>query len=515
MTIATGKLENRRVQQLEINGILWAACDAFHGVVSRSEAKIYILAMLLLKYVSDVWLDYYEGCQQQYGDDPERLSQELRKRFVLPNEASFYDLYRQRDASNLGELINKALETIENHEVMLDGVFRHVDFNRGNRIPTQAWNSLLRDLLEKFNKPQLNLRPSQVDEDIVGNACTHLIEQFEGSDGEEFFTPVQVSKLIAQLAKPKSGDSIYDPACGSASLLIRVAEEVKNGNCSLFGQEKNWRIWAIAKMNMLLHGKDEARLECGHTLTNPALTELGQLMKFDVVVSNPPFSLGNWGFENAEQDPYHRFHRGIPPKGTGDYAFISHMIESALPLKGKVVVIAPHGVLFRGGSESKIRQQLIKENLLDAVIGLPSQLLPSTSIPIVILVFDRSREKEGKNQKRKDILFIDASEKHAHGRVKNTLLDEHISHIVKVYDERKNVNDYAHVATLDEIEKNDFNLSIFLYVDRSEDAKTIDITVVQREINQLESQLTEVRSEMANSLKQLGIEVATGDEPFV
>jgi len=515
MVVTTDKLENRNVQQSEIDGILWAASDTLRGVMDISEATRYILAMLCLKYVSDVWLDLYEMYQQQYRDDPESMQELEKEWFVLPKEASFYYLYRQRDANNLGKLINKALKAIEKHEAKLDGVFQHIDFSRSNRTPTEAWNELLKRLLEEFSRPQLDLRLSQVDKDIVGNACIRLIERSEGSDAGEFFTPVQLSKLIAKLAKPKSGDSIYDPACGSASLLIRVAEEVEDGNYSLFGQERNYSVWTIAKMNMLLHGIDEARLECGDTLKNPALTKLDQLMKFDVVVSDPPFSLGEWGFENAASDPYNRFRRGTPPRGNGDYAFISHMIESALPSKGRVVVIAPHGVLFRRAKEDKIRKQLIEENLLDAVIAIPSRLLPYGGISIVILVFDRSREKGGDNQKRKDVLFIDASRESERGRAKNTLLDEHINHIVEVYRERKNVENYAHVATLDEIKKNDFNLSISHYIDMSEDAKTIDITVVQQEMNQLESQLTEVRSKMANSLKQLGVEVAIGDEPFL
>ena len=200
--------------------------------------------------------------------------------------------------------------------------------------------------------------------------------------------------------RPKPGDTICDPACGSGSLLIRAAEEVGSENFALYGQEVNGATWALARMNMFLHAKDAARIEWCDTLNSPALIEGDQLMKFDVVVANPPFSLDKWGAENADTDQFKRFWRGIPPKSKGDYAFITHMIEIAKRQSGRVAVIVPHGVLFRGGAEGQIRQALIEENLLDAVIGLPANLFTTTGIPVAILVFDRSREQGGANEDR-------------------------------------------------------------------------------------------------------------------
>jgi type I restriction enzyme M protein len=233
------------------------------------------------------------------------------------------------------------------------------------------------------------------------------------------------------------------------------------------------------------------------------LVEKDKLMKFNVVVANPPFSLDKWGAENAESDPYKRFFRGVPPKSKGDWAFITHMVETSLAGEGRVVVVVPHGVLFRGSSEGKIREAMIRENLLDAVIGLPENLFPTTSIPVAILVFDRSREIAGKNAKRKDVLFIDASREFVQGKKQNSLSEENISKIVATYKKRKNVDKYAHVATFEEIEGNEFNLNIPRYVDTFEEEAPIDVDAVQKDIDRLEKELAEVRKQMAQKLKEI------------
>jgi type I restriction enzyme M protein len=504
---------DKKIRQEEINGILWAACDTFRGVVDPSEYKNYILVMLFVKYISDTWRDHYAEYQKQYGDDPQRIRRRMeRERFVLPEGASFYDLYNQRDAANIGELINEVLEKIEEHpanKAKLDGVFRNIDFNSESNLGrTKDRNRRLKNVLEDFANPKMDLRPSLVDEDIIGNAYIYLIERFATGAGKkagEFFTPAQISKLVAKLAQPQPGDRICDPACGSGALLIQVANEVGSENYSLFGQEVNGGTWALARMNMFLHGRDGARIEWGDTLNSPALVEMDSLMKFDVVVANPPFSLDKWGSEDASEDTFKRFWRGVPPKTKGDYAFISHMVEAALPREGRVVVIAPHGVLFRGSSEGLIRRKLIEENLLDAVIGLPANLFPSTSIPVAILVFDRSREEGGVNEARQDVLFIDASQDFQPGKNQNALLDEHVEKIAAAYRARKGVDKYAHVASFDEIAENDFNLNIPRYVDTFEEEEEIDVAEVQKEIKQIENELTEVRGKMAKYLKELGV----------
>jgi len=312
------------------------------------------------------------------------------------------------------------------------------------------------------------LRPTRVSEDIIGECYIYLISRFASDAGKkagEFYTPAAVSNLLAKLAAPQAGNTICDPACGSGSLLIRAAEQVGSDNFALYGQEVNGATWALARMNMFLHSKDAARIEWCDTLNSPALIEGDQLMKFDIVVANPPFSLDKWGAENAEHDQYSRFWRGIPPKSKGDYAFITHMIEIAKRESGRVVVIVPHGVLFRGGSEGQIRKTLIEENLLDAVVGLPSNLFTTTGIPVAILVFDRSREQGGANEKRKDVLFIDASKEFTPGKTQNLLDEGHITKIVDTYRARREIDKFSNRAMPEEIKENEFNLNIPRYVD--------------------------------------------------
>lgn len=501
-----------QITQAKINQAAWAACDTFRGAVDPAQYKDYILVMLFLKYISDLWADHVKQYQKQYGGDADRIRRRLeRERFVLPEGASFYDLHEQRNEPNIGELINIALEKIEDtNRAKLEGVFRNIDFNsEANLGRPKDRNRRLKNMLEDFAKPELDLSPSRVSEDIIGECYVYLISRFASDAGKkagEFFTTAPVSRLLAKLAGPKPGNTICDPACGSGSLLIRAAEEVGSDNFALYGQEVNGATWALARMNMFLHAKDAARIEWCDTLNSPTLVEGDHLMKFDVVVANPPFSLDKWGAENAETDTFKRFWRGVPPKSKGDYGFITHMIEIAKRHSGRVAVIVPHGVLFRGGAEGKIRQALIEENLLDAVIGLPANLFTTTGIPVAILVFDRSREEGGANEKRKDVLFIDASKEFTPGKTQNILEDAHIDKILKTYAARKAVDKFAYVAKPKEIAENDFNLNIPRYVDTFEPEEEIDVAAVQKEINAIEAELADVRKRMAAYLQDLGID---------
>lgn len=518
----------KKIDQKDVNNAAWAACDTFRGVVDPAQYKDYILVMLFLKYISDVWQDHYDSYKEQYGDDNARIRRKLeRERFVLPVvrlvetdektgeetlldefPATYYSLYERRAAANIGELINIVLDHIEeSNKSKLEGVFRNIDFNSESNLgKTKDRNRRLKHLLEDFYKPQLNMKPSLVSEDVIGNTYIYLIEKFASDSGKkagEFFTPSKVTELVARLAKPKSGDRICDPACGSGGLLIQAGRQVGNRDFALFGQESNGSTWALCRMNMFLHSFDSARIEWCDTLNSPLLVEDDRLMKFNCVVANPPFSLDKWGAENAESDRYNRFWRGVPPKSKGDWAFISHMVEIALEKEGHVAVVVPHGVLFRGAKEGQIRQKMIEENLLDAVIGLPGNLFPTTNIPVAILVFDRSREKDGARENYKDVLFIDASREFVSGKNQNTLSDEHLARIMEVYDSREDVNKYAHVADFAEIKENDFNLNIPRYVDTFEEEEEIDIDTVQQEIDELEKELAEVRVKMAEKLKEI------------
>lgn len=500
-----------QITQQQVNQTAWAACDTFRGVVDAGQYKDYILVMLFLKYISDLWNDHVETYREQFGGDEARIRRRLeRERFVLPEGASFYDLYEKRNEPNIGELINIALEAIEDkNRAKLEGVFRNIDFNSESNLgKTKDRNRRLKNMLEDFAKPAMDLRPSRVTEDIIGECYIYLISRFASDAGKkagEFYTPTPISKLLAKLAAPKAGDTICDPTCGSGSLLIQASQEVGSDNYALFGQEVNGATWALARMNMFLHAKDAARIEWCDTLNSPALIEGDHLMRFDVVVANPPFSLDKWGAEDAGSDQYKRFWRGVPPKSKGDYAFITHMIEIAKRQSGRVAVIVPHGVLFRGGAEGRIRQALIEENLLDAVVGLPTNLFTSTGIPVAILVFDRSREQGGVNEDRKDVLFIDASKEFTPSKTQNVMEDAHIAKVLETYRNRAEVEKYSHNASHKEIAENGFNLNIPRYVDTFEPEEEIDVATVQKDIVRIEAELLEVRVKMAGYLKELGI----------
>jgi type I restriction enzyme M protein len=258
---------------------------------------------------------------------------------------------------------------------------------------------------------------------------------------------------------------------------------------------------------MFLHEMDNARVEWCNTITSPHLVEGDRLLRFNVVVANPPFSLDKWGHDYAENDPYNRFWRGIPPKSKGDYAFISHMIETALEDEGRVGVIVPHGVLFRGGAEGKIRQKLIEDNTLEAVIGLPANLFFGTGIPAAIVVFNKARKpwNQARSERDRHVLFIDASREFEDGKNQNRLRPEDIEKIESTFRAFRGVDKYAYAATLDEIKENDFNLNIPRYVDTFEPEPEVNISAVQKEIATLEGELAAVQKELAGHLKELGL----------
>ena len=489
--------------QTEINHVIWQACDTFRGVIDPSQYKDYILVMLFVKYLSDLSKEKRAEYEKKYQRNPERIERAMkRERFVLPETAHFDYLYERRTVNNIGELIDTALTEIQDtNKIKLGDVFRNISFNNEvNLGETKERNERLKNLLEDFHK--LDLRPSHLEaRDVIGDSYEYLIGNFaadSGKKGGEFYTPPEVSTLLARIVNPQSGDEIADPCCGSGSLLIRTAQQVKDQNVALYGQEMNAGTWALCRMNMFLHGFDNAQIEKGDTIRNPLLIEGDKLKKFNVLVANPPFSLDKWGQDAAKSDPFKRFSYGIPPKSRGDYSFILHMVSAMNETNGRAGIVVPHGVLFRGGSEGKIRQGLIEDNLLDGVVGLPSDLFFGTGIPAALVFFNRAKSDE-------KIFFIDASHDYEDGTKQNRLRQEDIEKIVTTWQKRENVDKYAHLASLDEIKENDFNLNIPLYVDTFEEEEEVDIKAVQEEIVSLESELAQVRTKMDGYLKELGL----------
>ncbi|HRE74313.1 MAG TPA: type I restriction-modification system subunit M [Flavobacteriales bacterium] len=506
----------KKISQKDINNIVWKACDTFRGLIDPSQYKDYILTMLFLKYVSDVYKDKYTDYLKKYKGDKERAKRAMKhERFVLPETSSFDYLLEHRNDSRLGETIDIALADIEeaNRSKLYSedgsGIFRNISFNSSNLGDEKDKNTRLKNLLIDFSA--LDLTPSHLESnDVIGDSYEFLISNFADQSGKkagEFYTPSEVSTLLAKLTKSKPGARICDPTCGSGSLLIKAGLEVGSDNFSLYGQEANGSTWALAVMNMFLHGFDNAIIRWGDTIRNPKLKEGDALMKFDTVVANPPFSLDKWGADEAEADKYNRFWRGVPPKSKGDWAFISHMIETTYEGKGKVGVVVPHGVLFRGASEGKIRQKTIEENILEAVIGLPANLFFGTGIPAAILIFNRGKEKN------KNVLFIDASQRFEAGKNQNKLRKQDIDHIVTTYRRFSEgklkpgivEEKFAYVALPDEIKENDFNLNIPRYVDTFEEEPEVDIKAVQKEIDKLEDELKVVQKQMDKYLKELGV----------
>jgi len=504
------------------NGIfnkVWQACDTFRGVIDPAQYKDYILTMLFVKYLSDIHKSRAAEHEKKYKGDKVRIQRALsRERFIIPEieiqdtdgkveeqfPATFDSLFERRDRTNIGELINILLEHIEDaNKGKLHNVFRNIDFNsEANLGQTRQRNVRLKHLLEDL--VDLDLRLEAIGHmDIIGDVYEYLIEKFAASAGKkagEFYTPAAVSETLARLVAPRLGDRICDPACGSGSLLIRTAKQIGTNDFSLYGQEMNGSTWALCKMNMFLHGMDASRIEWEDTIRHPQFVEDDALMKFDVVVANPPFSLDKWGQEIAATDRYGRFFRGIPPKSKGDWAFILHMLVTAIEGKGRVGVVVPHGVLFRGGQEGKIREAVVRENLLDAVIGLPANLFYGTGIPATLMIFDKSRKTKGKGK----VLFIDASREFEQSTNQNSLREPNIVKIVDTFRKKKTIEKYSYLANYAEIEENEFNLNIPRYVDTFEPEPEIDIAAVQQEIEAIEADLKKTQAKMKEYLKELG-----------
>ena len=441
---------------------------------------------------------------QRYNGDDKRIERALgREKFKLDDSCTFDYLVANKGKENLGEIINAALDKIEeDNPQKLTGIFRGVDFNDAKSLgDVKEKNAILKNLLEDFSDPRLDLSPSKLEgNDVIGDSYEYLIANFasdSGKKGGEFFTPSQVSSLLAMLVQAREGAEIYDPTCGSGSLLIKAAREIGTKNFAIYGQERNSTTHSLCRMNMFLHDINDADIQLGNTIRNPRILENDKLKKFDVVVANPPFSLDKWGADDVANDKYNRFEFGIPPKSKGDYAFIQHMLAS-LNESGRMAVVVPHGVLFRGAAEGKIRKQIIDNNLLDAVIGLPANLFYGTSIPACIMVFKKQKNSN-------DVLFIDASNEFEKGKNQNKLTYDNIKKIFDTYKSRQSLEKYSHVAKLEEIKENDYNLNIPRYVDTFEEEEPVDIEATKQAIAELEAKREALKTKMAEYLKELGV----------
>jgi type I restriction enzyme M protein len=485
----------------QLERYLWSAADILRGSIDSSDYKGYIFGLLFLKRLSDRFDEECEALREE-GADPEDPDEH---QFFVPKRARWGEI--QKVATNIGEVLNKACSALEDKNASLEGVLAGIDFNDERKLgDTKNRDTVLARLVQHFSR--INLRNTALSEpDLLGRAYEYLIEKFAddaGKKGGEFYTPRKVVQLIVEILAPKEGMRICDPTCGSGGMLIECATFIERHggnakNLSLFGQEKNLGTWAICKMNTLLHGLPDARIEKGDTIRDPKLLQDGELMLFDRVIANPPFSLDEWGREVAEHDGFGRFRFGIPPKTKGDLAFVQHMVATT-NVKGMVGVVMPHGVLFRGAAEGTIREGLLREDLVEAVIGLPQNLFYGAGIPAVIWVFNRAKVAA----RRGKILFIEASREFGAGANQNHLRDEDVSKIVTTFHGYKDVDKYARVVDLGEVEKNDFNLNISRYVETAEAAEKVDVRAAIAKLRELEHARAEAEAKMNAYLKELG-----------
>ena len=514
-------------QKKNLEKQLWAIADLLRGKMNADEYKNYILGFIFYKYLSEIQGKYADKILEESGENRKYIDNnfseeeitELKKDsldelgfFLKPAELFYYLVKKSKGETDdkktfILEDLKKVLNHIEQTSAGTEseddfaGLFSDVDLTSVKLgLSENKKNELIVDILNRLNEIDFKIHDPK--SDLLGDAYEYLIGEFAagaGKKGGEFYTPAQVSSLLAQIVteNKKRVRSAYDPTCGSGSLLLKLRQNAEV--VDYYGQELNPTTYNLARMNMILHGVHFASFDIrrGDTLTDDGF----EGKDFEVVIANPPFGLKWKSSDDPVLDEDERFvqYGALAPKGAADYAFVTHMLYH-LADNGTMAVVLPHGALFRSGKEGKIRQYIIeKQNFLDAVIGLPSNLFYGTSIPATILVFKKCREDNA------DILFIDASKEFEKGKNQNHLTEENLEKIFKTYSERKEVKKYSHKASLEEIKENDYNLNIPRYVDTFEEEEEIDISEVATNLQNLQKGEKDLQAKIGEFCEELKI----------
>lgn len=480
-------MSQEKITLSQLEQYLSKAAWILKGPVDASDFKVYIFPLLFFKRISDVYDEEYQLALEESEGDEEYATLPEFHRFEIPVDCHWKDV--RETTTNVGLAIEKALRGIEQaNQDFLYGIFGDAQWSNKNKLSDR----LLIDLIEHFS--QYNLSNSNVDADLLGNSYEYLIKHFADLTNKkagEFYTPRSVVHLLGLILDPHEGETIYDPACGTGGMLLECVAHLKESGedyrtLKLYGQEKNLTSSSIARMNMFLHGVEDFSIERGDTLRTPAFFHADGLKTFDCVIANPPFSLKGWGAENWASDPYGRNIAGVPPKGNGDMAWVQHMITS-MNETGRMTVVLPHGALFRKGAEGKIREALLKQDMLEAVIGLGSNIFYGTQLAACVMVFKKQKEANRKGK----VVFIDASDQVKVGRAQNFLEPEHVDQIFKWYSNFEDVDNFVKVASKKDLEENEYNLNIPLYVEK----------IIEDNLPSVEEALADLKTAWDESLK--------------
>ena len=500
----------------ELQSKLWQAADILRGQIDSADYKNYIFSMLFLKRLSDRFDEEVANAVAAGVPQAAAVADPDEHQFAVPETAHWSHIVKA--TMNLGEALNVASHEIEDANAgRIDGVLTGTNWNDESKLGSPANRErIIRSLLNHFN--DLDLRDTNFAGDregtgnVLGDAYEYLINQFAddaGKKGGEFYTPRSVVRLIVELLQPKEGMRVCDPTFGSAGMLIFAADYVREQggnirNLALEGQERNLGTFAIGKLNMLLHGLASARLVSGDVIAEPGLVDQqGRLQSYDRVIANPPFSMKNWGHDFAPADPHHRFDRydAIPPRTRGDLAFLLHML-GVTNAGGMVGVVMPHGVLFRGAAEGKIRKGIVDADLFEAIIGLAPNLFFGAAIPVSICVLNKAKPAE----RRGKVLFVDAAQEgyYRPGKAQNFLDRDHIDRIVGAFVAYEDVERFAHVADLNEIAGNDYNLNISRYVDTTEPVDVMSVEDALAQLREAERRRDQAVARMDELLAGMG-----------